>query len=206
MEVVGADRYNPQLLPQLEKNVDHQVQKGTYNLDTNLCLLRLYQLYPERVDMNVLFRLLLKSLMALPSMDYELCLHLVAEKHSSEEPLKSLKLLSGALSSAKFQQFWNIYNTMKDKLESTPGFKEKCRAYIVHVLYSVYQRVPKAYLGEALAIEGMALDAFVEAQCVSTGWTVDGDMLVFPANEDNHPQPKKAADNITFSQVSQCLI
>jgi len=49
MEVTGADRYNPELLPQLEKNVEYQVQSQTNSLDTNLCLLRLYQFYPERV-------------------------------------------------------------------------------------------------------------------------------------------------------------
>jgi len=31
-----------------------------YNLDTNLCLLRLYQFYPERVNTRVLTQLLLK--------------------------------------------------------------------------------------------------------------------------------------------------
>ena len=37
-----------------------QVLTKVYNLDTNLCLLRLYQFYPERVNTRVLTQLLLK--------------------------------------------------------------------------------------------------------------------------------------------------
>uniref|UniRef100_A0A7S0RVG5 Eukaryotic translation initiation factor 3 subunit K n=1 Tax=Pyramimonas obovata TaxID=1411642 RepID=A0A7S0RVG5_9CHLO len=205
MEVTGADRYNPELLPQLEANVERQVQTGTYNLDTNLCLLRLYQFYPERVQPRILSQLLLKAMMALPNRDYDLCLHMIHERFQVEEPLVSLNNLSSLLVGAKFRDFWLSYMNMKDSLDAVPGFKDKCRSYIVHVLCSTYQKLPKSLLGEAMFIEGAALDNFINTQKTSAGWTVDADMIVFPANEDNHPVAKKAAECIPFLHVSPCL-
>lgn len=53
---------------------------STYNLDTNLALLRLYQFQPHSVKPVVLAKVLLKTLMQLPSHDYKICVHLVPER------------------------------------------------------------------------------------------------------------------------------
>mmetsp|Transcript_17781 Transcript_17781/g.29905 ORF Transcript_17781/g.29905 Transcript_17781/m.29905 type:complete len:210 (-) Transcript_17781:774-1403(-) len=206
MEVTGADRYNPELLPQLEKNVEYQVQSQTNSLDTNLCLLRLYQFYPERVQIRIISQLLLKGMMALPNRDYELYLHMIPERFHLEEPFVSLNSLASLLVGAKFREFWVAYTNMKASLDSVPGFKDKCRSYIVHVLCSTYQKLPKNLLGEAMFIDGAALDNFVNAQKAAAGWAVEGDMIVFPANEDNHPVAKKAAECIPFASVAPCFL
>ncbi|CAO2823123.1 unnamed protein product [Amaranthus hypochondriacus] len=45
-ELVALNPYNPDILPDLENHVNHQVMTGLYSLEANLCLLRLYQHLP----------------------------------------------------------------------------------------------------------------------------------------------------------------
>lgn len=206
MEVTNADRYNPELLPQLEQNIEKQVMTQTYNLDTNLCLLRLYQFYPERVNTRILTQLLLKAVMALPNQDYELCRKMIPERLQLEEPIASLNNLVAQMNNARFKEFWQAYATMKESLDAVPGLKDACRRYAVHVLCSTYQTLPKTVIGETLALSGAALDAFIATQRAEAGWVLEDQNVVLPANEDNHPVAKKAAESIPFKTVSQCLM
>ena len=43
------------------------------------------------------------------------------------------------------------------------------------------------HLGESLALEGAALKALI----AKVGWTVEGDMVRVPLNDDNQAKPKK---------------
>ena len=74
----------------LEEYVSQQVRDGSYDLDANMALLKLYQFYPDRVRYEVLFRVffvwievfpcqnwvqiilavLLKGMMRLPEPDF----------------------------------------------------------------------------------------------------------------------------------------
>lgn len=206
MQVTGADRYNPELLPQLEQSVEQQVMTSTYNLDTNLCLLRLYQFYPERVNTRILTQLLLKAVMALPAQDYDLCRKMVPERLQLEEPIVSLNTLVAHLNNARFKEFWAAYATMKDSLDAVPGFKDACRRFATHMLTSTYQKIPKQVIAETLAVSGASLDAFIASQRAESGWTLDGEHVVIPSNDDNNPMAKKQAENIPFGAVAQLLL
>ncbi|TQD94775.1 hypothetical protein C1H46_019629 [Malus baccata] len=64
---LAVNPYNPDILPDLENYVNEQVSSQTYSLDTNLCLLRLYQFEPDRMSTQIVARILVKALMAMPS-------------------------------------------------------------------------------------------------------------------------------------------
>jgi len=57
-----------------------QIKQGTYNLEANLALLRFYLIQPGSIDLKVLAKVLLLSLMQLPSSDFKVCLHLIPER------------------------------------------------------------------------------------------------------------------------------
>eukprot|EP00959_Pyramimonas_sp_CCMP1952_P123633 2584628-Pyramimonas_sp.AAC.1 len=129
-------------------------------------------------------------MMALPNRDYDLYLHMIPERIQAEEPFVSLNNLASLLVGAKFRDFWLSYANMKDSLDAArrhcccccavPGFKDKCRSYIVHVLCSTYQKLPKALLGEAMYIDGAALDNYIQTQKQAAGWEVDADVSSAP--------------------------
>ena len=61
-ELLKTSRYDPAILEQLEPYVTAQCTGGTYDLDANLAVLKLYQFHPEFNNVPVVVRILLKAL------------------------------------------------------------------------------------------------------------------------------------------------
>jgi translation initiation factor 3 subunit K len=205
-QLVALNPYNPDILPDLENYVEEQVVTQTYSLDANLCLLRLYQFQPARLDVRIVARMLVKALMALPATDFNLCMFLIPERLQMEEPFLTLATLAHFLETAHFREFWDEANRNRDILEVVPGFERAIQGYAIHVLSITYQRLPRSILAEAINVEGLSLDKFLEYQVNNYGWTLEkgGQLVVLPANEDNHPVLRKSsADSIPLEHVAR---
>mmetsp|Transcript_1142 Transcript_1142/g.2210 ORF Transcript_1142/g.2210 Transcript_1142/m.2210 type:complete len:82 (+) Transcript_1142:106-351(+) len=70
----GEKRYEQSSIEVLNAHLKEQLQKGTYDLDANLALLKLYLLFPDSADVDMMEGILLKALMAFPATDFSLCL------------------------------------------------------------------------------------------------------------------------------------
>merc|ERR1712118_343441 len=70
----------------------------------NLCLLKLYLLYPEETKVPMLEAVLLKSVMNFPGTDFSLCMYQIPQRY--HEQLKEPMSLAQRLEMAKFKQFW----------------------------------------------------------------------------------------------------
>jgi translation initiation factor 3 subunit K len=81
--LIETNRYNVEILPQLENFVQQQVEKQSYLLEANLAVLKFYQFHPEKANKAVIGNILLKALAALPSTDFLLCMYLVPERFVS---------------------------------------------------------------------------------------------------------------------------
>lgn len=75
-----AFRYNPDNLTTLEKYVEIQSRENAYDLEANLAVLKLYQLNPHRMNIDITCQILLKALTNLPHTDFVLCKCLLSEK------------------------------------------------------------------------------------------------------------------------------
>ncbi|KAI4344656.1 hypothetical protein L6164_011855 [Bauhinia variegata] len=210
-QLVAVNRYNPDILPDLENYVHEQVSSQTYSLDANLCLLRLYQFEPERMSSQIVARILVKALMAMPASDFSLCLFLIPERVQMEEQFKTLIVLSHYLETGRFRQFWDEAAKSRHIVEAVPGFEQAIQGYAIHVLSLTYQKVPRSVLAEAINIEGLSLDKFLEHQVANSGWVIEiaqgrGQLIVLPRNEYNDPVLKKnAADTVTLEHITRIL-
>ncbi|KAM1479399.1 hypothetical protein ACFX2I_026687 [Malus domestica] len=208
-QLLAVNPYNPDILPDLENYVNEQVSSQTYSLDANLCLLRLYQFEPDRMSTQIVARILVKALMAMPSPDFSLCLFLIPERVQMEEQFKTLIVLSHYLETGQFSQFWDEASKNRHIVEAVPGFEQAIQDYAVHVLSLTYQRVPRSVLAEAINIEGLALDKFLEHHVANSGWILEkgqgrGQFIVLRRNEFNHPELKKNTDDgIPFEHVAR---
>ncbi|EPS67709.1 hypothetical protein M569_07065, partial [Genlisea aurea] len=122
-QLIAFNPYNPEILPDIENYVNEQVVASqTYSLNANLSLLRLYQQSePERMRTNIVARILIKALMAMPAPDFSLCLFLIPERVQMEEQFKTLIVLSHYLETARFGQFWDELAKNRNIAESNPG-------------------------------------------------------------------------------------
>ncbi|KAG9457622.1 hypothetical protein H6P81_002130 [Aristolochia fimbriata] len=207
--LLAVNPYNPDILPDLENYVHEQVSSQIYSLDANLCLLRLYQFEPERMSVQIVARILVKALMALPAPDFNLCLFLIPERVQMEEQFKTLIVLSHYLETARFHQFWDEVAKNRGIVEVVPGFEQAIQNYAIHVLSLTYQKVPRSVLAEAINIEGLSLDKFLEHQVANSGWVIEkghgrGQLIVLPRNEFNEPDLRKnSADSIQLEHITQ---
>ncbi|XP_008658292.1 eukaryotic translation initiation factor 3 subunit K isoform X1 [Zea mays] len=186
-DLVALNPYNPDILNDLEKFVNEQVSSQTYNLDANLSLLRLYQFEPERMSIQIVAHILIKQM---------------------EEQFKVLIVLSHYLETARFSQFWDEAAKNRHISEAVPGFEQAIQSYAIHVLSLTYQKVPRPILVEAINIEGLALDKFLEYHAANSGWVIEkggqSQVIVLPRNEFNHPELKKnTADILPFEHVTR---
>ncbi|XP_071716715.1 eukaryotic translation initiation factor 3 subunit K [Rutidosis leptorrhynchoides] len=207
-QLVSVNPYNPDILPDLENYVNEQVSSQTYSLDANLCLLRLYQFEPERMSLQIVARILIKALMAMPAPDFSLCLFLIPEKVQMDEQLKTLIVLSHYLETANFRLFWDEAAKSRHILEVVPGFEQAIQEYAVHVLSLSYQKVRISVIAEAINVEGPSLDNFLEHQVATNGWILEkgkgGQLVSLPQNEFNHPEMKRsAADSIPLDHITR---
>ncbi|KZV26825.1 eukaryotic translation initiation factor 3 subunit K [Dorcoceras hygrometricum] len=208
-QLISVNPYNPDILPDLEIYVNEQVSSQTYSLNANLCLLRLYQFEPERMSTQIVARILIKALMAMPAQDFSLCLFLIPERVQMEDQFKTLIVLSHFLETARFRQFWDEAAKSRHILDVVPGFEQAIQAYAIHVLSLTYKKVPRTVLAEAINIEGLALDKFLESHIANSGWSLEktqdkGQLIILPQNEFNHPELKKTtADGIPLEHVTR---
>lgn len=207
-QLVALNPYNPDILPDLESYVDEQVATQTYSLDCNLCLLRLYQFQPARMNVHIIVKVLVKALMALPATDLNLCMFLIPERLQMEETFLTLATLAHFLETSRFREFWDEANRNRDILEVVPGFEQAIQGYAIHVLSITYQRLPRSILAEAINVEGLSLDKFLEHQVNNNGWALEkgGKVVVLPLNEDNQPVLRRnMADSIPLEHVAKIL-
>ncbi|CAN6470007.1 unnamed protein product [Victoria cruziana] len=208
-QLIAVNPYNPEILPDLESYVHEQVSSQTYNLDANLCLLRLYQFEPERMSIQIVALILVKALMAMPAPDFSLCLFLIPERVQMEEQFKTLIVMSHYLETARFRQFWDEAAKNRSTVEVVPGFEQAIQAYAIHVLSLTHRKVPRPVLAEAINIEGLSLDKFLEHQVANSGWVLEkgqgrGQLIVLPSNVFNQPELKKnTADTVPLEHVTR---
>ncbi|XP_043719280.1 eukaryotic translation initiation factor 3 subunit K-like [Telopea speciosissima] len=208
-QLIAVNPYNPDILPDLESYENEQVSSQTYSLDANLCLLRLYQFEPERMSTQIVARILVKALMAMPAPDFSLCLFLIPERVQMEEQFKTLIVLSHYLETARFCQFCDEAAKNRHILEVVLGFEQAIQAYAIHVLSLTFQKVPRAVLAEAINIEGLSLDKYLEHQVSNCGWALEkghgrSQLIVLPRNKFNQPELKQnTADRIPLEHITR---
>ena len=114
-------------IPALEASVDAQCAKGTYELDDNLLLLKLYQFFPEKANPAVIARVLVKALMHLPETDFLLCMYLIPERIATEAPVLPIVEMSNRLETCQFQAFWEELAASRELVDVAPGFDDAIR-------------------------------------------------------------------------------
>lgn len=186
----AREGYTPDKLPQLEVAFEDQVDKGQYDLDTSLSLLRQYSFSPEHVNIKIISKILITAMLQLPSPDFALMLHLIPERSQDEQPLAALIALNQHLEGARFQAFWPAADSCRDILKSVPGVNDSVRTYILGAISSTYQRVTKSLLADSLRLDGAPLDALIESRTKSDGWrsssTSNGDTIyILPRTDFN---------------------
>ena len=188
---MAASAYDVARVPSLEANVRQQCADGTYDLDNNLALLKLYQFHPEKSDSAVVGRVLVKALTRLPASDYLRCTYLIPERVQEEELLAQVAAVAALLETCQFRGVWAALEPLQEPLlQHIPGVADALRDFVVHTLGLTYQAIPAAHVTASLGLDAAAAAKLVEAR----GWRVEGELVQVALNDDNQAKPRKAAE------------
>jgi len=197
-ETIEKHRYDAKIIPQLETYVLFQTKSGSYDFDANRHLLKLYMFSPESTKIDILSKILVKALMALPQMDFLACTHLVPEKLHETEPVKTLLKLHSLLDSTQFKKFWKELSSTKETADVT-GFSEAIRTFMATVIQSTFQNISVASLKELLNLDDKALSQFCSAQ----GWKVSDKTVTIPLEQSK--ATARGNDKLSLEQTSKVL-
>lgn len=204
-EVVGllqTRRYDPAILPQLEEYVDYQVTEQLCDADTNMAVLKLYQFYPEKYNASTVAKILIKSLMTLPSTDFLCALYLVPERRQVDEPIPVITHLASLLETGCFKEFWEASGACADLLASVPGSVAAVRSFMISVITRTYKTVDLAVLKALLNVNHSDVHEILEAN----DWTIADDIVTIPANDENQPRPPVIDEQLSFRQVAARML
>jgi len=200
--LIANNRYNIEILPQLETYVKHQVQNQAYHFEANQTILKFYQFHPEKTQKMIVGQILCKALMNLPHYDFMMSLYLLPEKLHEEEPVKTLAGLAHFLETCRFAEFWVEAKTCRELLNTIPGFDDSIRGFIIGVVTSTYQTIPKDFLAQTLNMSGTDLDALITAR----GWSQTADSVSFPKVDDSVKMKKMlGGEAIKFEDLARIL-
>jgi len=199
----GGSRYELSIKEPLEKHVLAQLKEGHYDFDANLAVLKLYLLYPEESNQEIIEGILLKALMAFPKSDFCLCMYQIPEKYNKE--FSGIKGLAQQLEMAKFKAFWKEAESV-EALSKAKGWQAAVRSFIAGVVSSTFRSIRQEQLIELLNITAKELDAMITER----GWTRSKeDKQVVTVNTSTFESIAKAVEkpkeptNMTMDQYRQ---
>jgi len=161
----AGGRYQPDIVPDLEKNVEDQLAQGSFDPEANLALLKLYLLHPDLTKTDMLEGILLKGIMSYPDTHFSMCMFQIHEKYHAD--LKPVVKLSQQLEMAKFKTFWKEAESV-EALKRAKGWEEAVRDFIAGVISNMYRAIKADQLSELLNLSAAKdLDARIKKQ----GWT-----------------------------------
>mmetsp|Transcript_70615 Transcript_70615/g.206718 ORF Transcript_70615/g.206718 Transcript_70615/m.206718 type:complete len:218 (-) Transcript_70615:98-751(-) len=163
--VNGTGRYEHGSVEVLQEHVKDQLKTSQYDLDANLALLKLYLLFPDDANVDIMEGILLKALMAFPATDFSLCMYQIPEKH--HQSLRDVVRLAQQLEMAKFKTFWKEAESV-EILSQAVGWEKAVQGFIAGVVASTYRSIRIEQLSDLLNLpQGAELEDLVEKK----GWT-----------------------------------
>jgi len=207
----GIQRYDPINIETLEQYVAMQASNNEYDLENNLSLLRLYQLNPQRFNMEIVEIILLKALSKLPHSDLSLCKSLLST-HIIENSISvdNILYLADLLETCKFIEFWEKLQIPEfmDLKEIIAGFEDSIREFVCHVVGITYQRIQEETLCQLLGLvdkKGAVDENSVNHWISKNGWkpaTADSAYVLISSSMEDSIKTKKITEKIDLESVA----
>ncbi|KAI8054329.1 armadillo-type protein [Syncephalis plumigaleata] len=202
--ITGIGRYNPAHIPLLEEYLQDQCRESGSDLQANLALLKLYQLYADALKLDVVSTVLAKALVMAPEPDFNLCLYLLNDTIIADEKVSRLISLQHLVTEARYVEVWTELKNdelYQEAVSGVPDFDQALRQLIAGVIANVFQTIQKSALEKQLNLSGNELDEFITMQ----EWQTKDDTVIIPVNESNEAKSSVLTESLGFEQMNRIL-
>lgn len=76
----STDRYEAKSIPAFEQYLQKQIAAQSFNLEVSLALVKLYQFYPENLNLQVLLLVLVQALAQVECQAFNLAVYMLSDK------------------------------------------------------------------------------------------------------------------------------
>lgn len=182
----------------LERYLIEQLQNKTVDIDANLALLKLYQIYPATASAEKVVKVLVKGIMAMPSTFFNGASSMISENIREDANVATMLRTGFMLQSCLFEEFWKEEVSLA---EEVPGFLESVRAYIVTAIGHSHSVISMDVFMAKLNVSEKEVAKIAAAE----KWTIADNLIQISPNVDNQMQAKKVQENIEFEDVLQVI-
>lgn len=200
----GVNRFNPNNMPLWEDYLDAQIEENRYDAPALLTFMKLYQLNPDKYKPEIVAKILLKTLMALPKSDIVLAKCLIDQMKADLEnpPLSDVMELGDLLESCQFKKVWVMLTAKPQVIEGVTGFTEAVREFVCHVVNITYQSIKKDML---ISLLGNLTDNELNEIIKKQGWELKPDGYVNTANPESKVKTKNIQEKVEFQDIRDIL-
>lgn len=146
-----ANSFAENIIEDIEKYLDEQVQEGSYDFQGSRTLLKLYLYFPHKIKTEYIVIMLLKALCNVPQNDYIILLYMVPEYLSFADPGSSssdvaiVKQAINMIERGNFEDFWKLTKSSQTSrrifMECVPELIPALRKYIINLYRITYRFV-----------------------------------------------------------------
>ena len=131
--------YDCDELGPLETYINSQVSQSVdYDFDTNLYVLKMYSLYPSKAVVDIVCKILIKSLMNLPSSDFTSLVYLIPITVDNDQSIRDILDVGKCLEDCNFDKFWQLYKHKKETFQDYTNFEFEIRKCLLIFITSFY--------------------------------------------------------------------
>ena len=134
----------------LETFVAAQLANKTYDFTANKALLKNYQVNPTTAKADFVAKLLILSLMRLPSSDFLALTYLIPTQLAGNANITVIRKAADSLERGKFREFWEQFVPAQALFNEAAGFVDSIRLFIVSNLRDTFKSIPKALFQQQL--------------------------------------------------------
>lgn len=155
--------YDGNTAASLEVYLTAQLSNKQYDFSANKALLKNYQNSPSTAKPDFISKLLILSLMKLPSSDFLALSYMIPTQLANNPNIVTVQKCADALERGKFREFWELYVPSQTLFAEAAGFVEAVRLFIVSNLRDTFKSIPKVLFQQQLGLDDVSVVSFCES-------------------------------------------
>lgn len=155
LEAIETGACDNETIAALEACVCEQGSDGYYEKDVNKYLLKMYQCFPEKLNIDLVVNILVLAIMRLPGKDLLSFQLLIPLSYENNEKVKVVIESIKALESGEFERFWADKNAQESVFSAT-GFDDAVRSFIFGNVCDTFRTIKVSAFKSMLNLESTA--------------------------------------------------
>lgn len=163
LALVESAPYDVATATGLEAFVVSQLSNKTYDFAANKALLKNYQVNPSIAKADFVSKVLILSLMRLPSSDFLALTYIIPTQLAGNANIAVIQKSADSLERGKFREFWEQFVPAQTLFTEAVGFVDSIRLFIVSNLRDTFKSIPKALFQQQLGLDEASVVSFCDS-------------------------------------------